>query len=528
MALSEAEELELLELEEAEYQASLQKPKEESAPKKKSSILQTALESYGKGATAGYLPQIQAAAEKVTTPLFNLFTGNDVETDDYVTARDKNIARQKKQAEDNPATAFAGEIGGNIATGAMIPGGALLKATSRFANPWVNLAGTVAKNAAAGAGVSALSNPGDVEGVVNPLQLGERIENAGIGAVTGGALPVAGKIGRWGADKLRDSAATTAFMSLGPYARDIIQNTVSKTSKATGDLLDRGEAKNIGRTLLDTKAITAIPRTFNQLTNRIGRMTEGRGKGLKAYTELLDMSAPGVGRSRKSLSDEITQDLFNPNIDLAGVKKANASFARNAENFTRGGLPEGANVADELLTFPNLRQKKIDTGKAINWDRLPGADIPLEEQFNRSAYKSLARAEDKAAEEIETLLFPKNVGKHKSMKKSYGNLKEATEIVKNRALREQVKRQIADSVIGGGLAGSAALAYSDDPETRLAALALGAIAGPSGLGKFVRTGGRQMSAKAQDTVGKALNKTIKSLEKNPWGAQMIFNSNQEE
>ena len=100
------------------YQAASQAPWEKykaSAPvedKPSTSAAQSALEGFGQGVSANYLPQIQAASEKVTDPIFSMLTGQKVEPEPYVQSRDENIARIQKEELEHPKASMAGRIGG--------------------------------------------------------------------------------------------------------------------------------------------------------------------------------------------------------------------------------------------------------------------------------------------------------------------------------------------------------------------------------------------------------------------------------
>ncbi len=61
--------------------------------------LKAGLESYGNALTSGYLPQLQAGAQKITDPIFQKLTGQKVEPEEYVKSRDENIARQQQESD---------------------------------------------------------------------------------------------------------------------------------------------------------------------------------------------------------------------------------------------------------------------------------------------------------------------------------------------------------------------------------------------------------------------------------------------
>ena len=145
-----------------------------SAKASESGAAQAALEGFGQTATMGYLPQIQAAIEPAFTKVADLVTGNNVydSLPSYVERRDANIKRHAEQARAHPTASTVGK-GAGIAAGMLVPGGAIAKGAS--------LGKSVAQGAVSGLVQGAAYNPGDAEGVVDPLQLQDRAVNAGIG-----------------------------------------------------------------------------------------------------------------------------------------------------------------------------------------------------------------------------------------------------------------------------------------------------------------------------------------------------------
>src|SRR3954463_9327645 len=153
-------------------------PTKEELGKASQGPAQTFLEHAGNALTFGYLPQLQAAAEPQMTRILNVATGNNVEPDTYTNARDQNVKRLAAEAHANPKSAIGGGVAGGLLGAAItpVPGGAAK-----------GLMGLVGKGALYGGAVGALSNPGDEEGKVDLLQLGDRAKNAGKGVLVGAA-----------------------------------------------------------------------------------------------------------------------------------------------------------------------------------------------------------------------------------------------------------------------------------------------------------------------------------------------------
>lgn len=239
-----------------------------------SSKLQNTLAGYGQGATVGYLPQINGGIQAVG----NMVRG---EPANYVGERDAEIARLKKASEENPHLFGGAKLIGGIASALMMPGGAGANAT-RLAK--------VLSAARGGAAIGALSNPGDKEGVIDPIQADKRVMNAGlgmgVGALTSGA---AEGIAEYGPKAFNSLAETQAFKALGPYARSAV-NAVTRGAKTPEEqaLLEAvpgggiGNVRSIGRSVLDNNLFGGIiPRGYKAISQAATKAKGAAGEKLE-------------------------------------------------------------------------------------------------------------------------------------------------------------------------------------------------------------------------------------------------------
>lgn len=141
----------------------------QSEQKPKTGAGESALESFGNAATFGYLPHIQAG---VSSAVFG---------DDYTKTRDENIARQALQRKEHPTASIAGTGAGIVASAIGTGGlGAVAKGASAGKKIYEGMK--------AGAIIGGITNPGDTEGEISPMQIKERALGAGIGAAVTPAL----------------------------------------------------------------------------------------------------------------------------------------------------------------------------------------------------------------------------------------------------------------------------------------------------------------------------------------------------
>jgi hypothetical protein len=478
-----------------------------------------ALESFGNAVTLGYLPHIQAAVEQII-PDPNAALDADLRAKginiegaghDYVESRDANLKRQALQREEHPYASAAGTVGGILSGGALIGAAGL----------GVRGATTAAKIGSAartGAILGAAQNPGDIEGEINPVQLDARAINSGIGALTGaavqGAVEVAPTLSQRVSQFLRDKAEKRAFKALGPDLRAVRQNH------------SKERINDIGRTLLD-EGVLDSPTSYGGIANRVEKASGVKGQqideilsGLDDEVSAMNRQQPGVvpagvrapqpsaGIDRKAIAKAMRDELLKgvKDQDIPGSTAKNAKMGALIDEFESGG--------DDLLGLLETELKKRKVGKEINWNRLPGADIPDEERVLRSLYTKLKSGVEDAAEAVEGAS-----GKtaFKDAKRNYGNLEEAANIATNKEQREIANRFLSPSDYwAGGVGAVIGGTRGETVEDRLKNVALGASVG---LGnKVLRTQGNQVLAKGLDKASRGAElpqKVLEMIQANP-------------
>lgn len=469
---------------------------------------QTALENYGDTMTMGYLPQLQAGAEKVMTPILNVFTGNDVKSDGYIESRDKNRKRIEELSAENPKSAVAGKVAG------------ILNQAPILAAKAVQGAGAAKKiyNAAkVGAAYGSAQNPGDIEGELSPVQLKDRAYNAGVGAVTGvvaqglvEGAPVVAKAAKGAAGWLKEKAERAAFKALGPYARDALKAA------------DRGEIEAIGRVLIDKGILKGAP-NYETIAARAKEATGKTGAELEAIIEELSTKgddlinasggtrgtpavkgmkagAPEGGVDKELIAEHIRKKMINPNTEIPGVLEKNAKVEKAIETYLNNGKRFRGLSENERL--------KRSIGGEIKWDRLPGTEIPWEEQINRELYSATRQGSEDMAEAVASKVGGEMPEKFRDAKKTFGALSKASEIAEKRAAKEGVNRFISPTDY---LTGTAGMAYGasqgDDFESKLTGAVMGAGVGLAN--RTLRTRGNPVVAKSLDAAADALLKIPK-------------------
>lgn len=465
--------------------------------------LAAAAAMYGQGLMQGYYPQVQAGVNMAE----NFFTGKPVNKEEYKKARDQwaNVLDMAKQ--DFPTQSGAAEMAGGLNAAALLPAATKLSLPARM------LIG-----AGESAAMSGLQNPGeDPEAEVGDLQLSKRLENAKNMAPFGFAGPVVGDILGGGASLAKGAAEKSAFKSLGPFARETIKAH------------DKGTVERIGREVLDSGLIGWRPRGYESIAKAAESKADEAGKNLTTYLDELSGAAtkaeqkmakdipgaaPKAGVGRQAIADSMRKDLLNPNTDIPNIVRQNQRIEGLVRQFERGD--------DDIIPVIEAEMKKRSVGKEINWDRLPGADIPLEEKVQRSLYSKLQKGVEDSADYLEKTTGGPKVGTFTKLKQRYGDLDTAARIANKKEAREMARQFLSPSdmiALGtGGLIGftrpNSPNAIDPTDEESFAERILPAIA-LLGANKFRRAYGSQIFAKSADAVGKGFGAASKAAN-NPW------------
>lgn len=503
--LSPMEEKELQDLE-AKYGKKSQQPQ---------GLVQTALEQGGNALALGYLPQLQAAAQPAMFKALNYFTGNNVEPDSYVDARDATSRRLQAQQEENPKTSLAAQVGGGLlgSVATPIPGG-----------PAKSLLGAIGRGVGVGAVQGALQNPGDAEGVVDPVQLGARAENAKTGAVIGGVSSAAASLAKKGLDALANSG-----QSLKKLARTQAVKASGAMLKDFRQLLGKDLADDVGQFALDRKLVQAGD-TFESVAQKAEALNAESGSRLEQLYNNAKKSIPSAleasGKNLDQLSDsefrKMARTGFNPLRDgksiLSAAKKelgdeVGAKAALNRLSDYLDTLVE--KYGDKTLDPKSANDIKSAIDRQINYSRNPLSKEPDVETAMRSARKFLAKKIDEHIDFIGKFSGdPKAAEALRAANRDYGYSKQIMNMASDRVARESSNRMfgLTDTIAGsaGGAAGAVAGSVLGNQHDALEMSAVGALTGAA-ANKFGRTYGNAALASGANKLGSLADKTIAPL-----------------
>lgn len=478
---------------------------------------QAGIEHFGNAAALGYLPQIQAAIRPGMDSALDLVTGQDttgkpkiqkaleafelanptsaiariikqgfMPDKGYIADRDENLKRIEQEGKDYPLSSAAGTVAGAVASGAALSGVAPLSAATRL--------GRIGQAAKGGAILGAISNPGDTEGEVGGLQLGDRatgtLKGAAVGAAAQGTLEAAGRGVKALASlpgKLQGKAEERAFKAAGAMLKDY---------RKAGDT---GRIQEIGRFMLDNDmikpgmAVADVAEKSSTVRNEIG---DSLGKAYdKAAAALKGQNVPHANLDPKTLADEFMTEFS------AAQKGVPGGGAR---------IRSVQSVVDDLKDLPpdggftavnKFRQSLDDLVFAHN--KTMGT-LPETKQGLAALRSWIDQRVDGAISAVDRATGGKVSQELPELNRQYGLASEVSKISSDQAFRQNANRFFSPSDYASGMGGAIVGAASggDTLADRLKHAAVGASLGLAN--KAVRTYGTPLVSQALDKTGGAL------------------------
>jgi hypothetical protein len=449
---------------------------------------QTFLESAAQALTFGNLPKLQAAVEQRVAPkLTALGIGpgaTDVELQkrgfkieqppqDFVTARDINIERMQRQAREHPIAAGAGTVAG---LGLTIPAFAAVAPAAAATK-----LGRAVQGIKAGAGVGFIADPGSQKGVLDPIQLEERLKNAVQGGAVGGvSAAVLGLFGVGAQDVgegLGRTAARRATKALGGIKK-----------KEAAALRESGQDVRIGRQLLEQGAIPRLG-TPGRILKRIEKGKEEAGKKIG---DIID----DVGDVRVVDSNKVARAIENDPEFVALAKiPGRESLIRSAEP-----LLETLRKSDIMTMRQALSMRQGIDGAIKDFDRLLASDptAPIKQQVLFRIRTAIRNEMNDVVNEI-----GKGEARDRLLKANriFSNLESARGFAVEGVARGDVGSAVSlgDKVLAAGALGAGA-----DPVTRV--VTAGVVAA---LSKMGRTFGSSAIARATDFAAKTASQSAR-------------------
>jgi hypothetical protein len=330
---------------------------------------EAALQGLGQASTLGYLPNIQAAAQKVTDPLFSAITGSEVEPESYIEARDDATKRDAGLLKQHPGAYMAGQAAGTLLTptpglGLATKGASILKG------------GLATKAALQGAIGSALYNPGEVEGEISGLQLGDRAKQGFAGAVMGGGISKAGQALGSLAPKLKQASNFLTTSAMGAQKGDFKRLLRKEELDEVAEFARKTGIVKLGNNVDDVVARSKeILQDAGPKIKQIYTQTQAIVNNPKFLKNLKPADAKALLDSElmpKKIAKELGDELVKEWTGKAGGKQVLGRVLGELDQLKQLGK---VTDVDELLKFRRSVDDLINYDKAMR--DMPGAQEAL-------------------------------------------------------------------------------------------------------------------------------------------------------
>ncbi len=391
------------------------------------------LKTAANTAALGYEPQVEG-----------LLKSGSVSSPEYIQARDK----ASSELENAPAA-----IKGMGTAIGMIP--SLAIPNPNFAT---SVAGKIAQAAGVGGLLSAVSNPGDVAGKLDPIQAGQRVENAAKGAAFSGSLAGAAEAIPAVTKKLDIFANKKALKQSGLMLKDL--RALDQT----------GQLEYAGKTLLDHGVLTPGA-TVEDIANRTGKKIEEIGSRIGSVESALDEKFPQlvaspVGQSLPNPTKMAT-DIENqilPQLDSVALKKYKPQIMSYVEDLKSMG--------NQPIPFSEAKKELAGFDKLLNWDKEQDVGKQLAKQVRGVINKNIEDGVDAVGKATDFPLYEN----WKKDKTDFGIMKKINEIANDKEFRKAANNTPSLTDYGMGIGGAmvAAAGGHSDLSTVLAGLGVGA------------------------------------------------------
>jgi len=471
----------------------------------KHSAARSALDHYANTVSYGYLPQLTAGTEMLVNKASKTLAAGlmlpvdhpdmvnkklehqgfiiEEQEPSYVKSRDEVSKRLKEEFEENPVSSGAGMIGGAVS---------MFGPSRAFINAGKSPLGKVGRTAAVSGAMGFARNPGDVEGEINPVQLGDRAKEGAIAAALGAALGTAIEKpwrgtggGKGGLGKILEKKANEKAVSAA----------IAPNKKGMEELKRTGQIDEIGRMLLEEKIVRPLS-TTKGIADKVGRLKEEAGENVGD----LIRGNSSTTIDAKQLADKIARDP-----DMARMAKIPGmeSAAKQTEQRLETLASYGSNVP-----LPEAQALRQGLDRSINMNK----PIPEMKPGMEALYKMRTYVRDAMNDAINKVAQGGSKDALLKANKRYSNLAKIEEFIEKKLAGEASNRTVSlsDSVMAAG------------------GMASGGIGNAAMLGvanKAIRTFGDQTSANLYNTAAKIIQASpdlSKIAAKNPTAMNQLI------
>lgn len=384
-------------------------------------------ETFGKQTldtgSLGYGPQIIAGAKKLVDPRI-----------EYTDERDKQRDLLTQGENQNPKSSMAGKVAGFVAPMAVPLGELGMGAKALQAGEAVlpTIAKQAGKNMLMATGMSAAKNPGDTQGVVDPLQLEERGQNAlndapmnaTVSTLVGGAQ---GKLAQMGG-----KAAEKNYQSLMPRSGNVYPDMQRGSIDP-----DSNRMKDIGK-FVETHGINAGGATIEEIAKRANKVADNFGQKIGEFYQTITPKISKATQNQTALAN------FDPMTLENELNRSYVGAGDQAKAVTRDTL----DIIDDVTKFKktqgpldlnDLWEIRKAVAKRANYKSLnaPDARSSIQNEMWADVVNHFNDQIKQNIEQIGPQIGPDASAKLKYLNRSY-SLAEDTAKIANKSLASKI------------------------------------------------------------------------------------------
>lgn len=451
----------------------------------------SAVQGFGRMASFGQLPTLQAYAEKA---IENAAPENDkvkaLQDQGFTIVpinksaqdvRKEYVNYDTEQHDKAPYSYLGGAIDGGLSAG-IATGGALAPASP--------LAGAVIGGAVQGA-----MNAGPQEFASGEFNPRERGEQALTGAKYGLGGLAAGAVVQKAAQVLPELSQSAAFKALGPYVKQV-RDTFKKD--APGNL--GGEAKEIGKFVLDNKIVQAGD-DIHKIYDKSQAVKEQVGEQIGGiYADAVNI-AKSQGKELafrpKLVGEEFLNSFSGSAKGTPGGDKAINAVKEEVKNFMQ--LPDRANIKQIHDFRAGLDDLIFDARASQNSPAVKGL-LKFREFLTYNIDQNIGDVSQAIGHDMGDQLS--------NLNRQYSLASSATTIARNKVVHETAKSMVG--LRDTGLGGAAGMIAEQALHNPTEAVAVGLAT--AGASKLARTYGTPVLAKSLQGAGAVTNATTDALQ----------------
>lgn len=453
----------------------------------------SSIQGFGKLASFGQIPNLQALTEKAVDSLTpESSSDKNLESQGFeIHPIEKSLPEIRKdyvnydteQKNAAPYSYLGGAISGGAAN-AVASGGSLPLSQ---ASPLTQ--------AIAGGAIQSALNAGPKEFESGELNLKERGEQALAGAKYGLGAATAGAVISKAAQELPALAQSTAFKSLGPYVKQV-KDTFKKD--VPGDL--GSEAKEIGQFVLDNKIVQAgddIHSIYDKAQNVRQQVGDQIGQTYDQALSIAQSQGQDMAFNPKQLGKEFLDDYAQSMRGKAGGDQSVSAVKQEVKNFMQ--MPAQANIKD----VHDFRAGLDD----LIYDAKSNQNSPAVNSLKE--FRSYIT--DKMNQHIDQVsqASGSDIGSQlQDLNRQYSLASSATQIARNKVIHETAKSMVGLRDAGLGSAGAIIAEGAVHNPVEATAIGLGTMA----ASKVARTYGNPILAKGLESAGASASSLEESLQ----------------